>query len=155
MIGKETILLIEQEAKTLFEKLEYGGAIAVRASEEDGVNVDVDMTDPQMLIGERGQTLFEIQHVLKRMLKKKLAEPVEISLDINDYKKSRESYIRDMANSIANEVSLHKREKELPVMSPAERRVVHVEIAKREDVESVSTGEGEERRVVIRVKKIL
>ncbi len=154
MIDKETISIIEQEAKTLFEKLEYGGTIKTSAS-DDGVDVDVTMADPQMLIGERGQTLFEIQHILKRMLKKKFAEPVEVSLDINEYKESRESYLRDLANSAANEVSLHKREKELPVMSPADRRIVHMAISQREDVESASVGEGEDRRVVIRVKKIL
>lgn len=154
MISKDTLSIIEKEVKALFEKLEYGGTMKV-VSSDDGARIDIAMADPQMLIGERGQTLFEIQHILKRMLKKKLPEPVEISLDINDYKESRETYLRDLANSAANEVSLHKRDKELPVMSPADRRIVHMAISQREDVESASVGEGEERRVVIRVKKIL
>lgn len=110
------------------------------------------MNEPQLFIGEKGQTLFEIAHVLKALIRRKLQEPVRLTLDINDYQKNKEQYLRELARAAADEVALLKIDKELPAMTSADRRIVHLELAERQDVVSESVGEGPERRVVIRVK---
>jgi len=71
-------------------------------------------------------------------------------LDINDYKKKKNEYLRELARSVADEVSLSKKEKILGPMPPYERRVIHMELAGRSDVVSESIGEGPERRVGVR-----
>jgi spoIIIJ-associated protein len=105
---------------------------------------------PQILIGERGQTLFEIQHLLKAILKKKIKENFYLDLDINDYKKKKIEYLKEMAKSVADEVSLTKKEKILSPMSAYERRVIHLELAERQDVTTESIGREPERQVVIK-----
>ena len=115
------------------------------------VQVSIVAGEPSMLIGEKGQTLFELQHILKLMLRKKIAEPFYLALDINEYKKNKEEYLRDLAQTTADEVVLLKKQKELPPMPSAERRVIHVALANRTDVTSESLGDGPDRRVVIRL----
>jgi len=155
MVSKEDIQTIEKDTKTLFKMLEVQGEIQVQAKEEEKlITISFKVEEPKLLIGERGQTLFEIQHLLKLMVRKKL-ESVEgyyISLDINDYKKNKEEYLRDLAITTADEVSLLKKPKELPPMPAAERRMVHAALNERTDVVSESVGEGPERRVVIKNK---
>ena len=119
---------------------------------EPTVQVGIVVEEPQMLIGEKGQTLFELQHVLKLMLRKKIEEPFYLALDINEYKKNKEEYLRDLAQTAADEVVLLKKPKELPPMPASERRVIHMALAKRSDVVSESVGDGPDRRVVIRLK---
>ena len=119
---------------------------------EPTVQVGIVVEEPQMLIGEKGQTLFELQHVLKLMLRKKIEEPFYLALDINEYKKNKEEYLRDLAQTAADEVVLLKKPKELPQMPASERRVIHMALAKRTDVVSESVGDGPDRRVVIRLK---
>jgi len=146
---------IEQTAKELFSKINLEGDIRVSRKEEGGFAIDVTCQDPQLYIGEKGQTLSEILYILKSLLRKKLGEAVYVGLDINDYWKNKEHYTRELARTTADEVTLLKTPKELPPMSPAERRIVHMELQERSDIETESMGEGETRRVVIKLKEKL
>jgi spoIIIJ-associated protein len=112
--------------------------------------IDLRTDEPQILIGEDGQTLLEIQHLLKAILKKKLKENFYIDLDINDYKKKKIKYLKDLAQKLADEVALTKKEKMLPPMSAYERRIIHLELAERGDVTTESTGQEPERKVIVR-----
>jgi len=153
-MNKEHLATIKAETEQLFQKLGAGNEVHVE--EEDGeesiARVSIRTEDPKLYIGERGQTLFEIQHILKLLVRRKIQEPFYLSLDINDYKKNKEEYLRDLAKSTADEVTLFKREQELPPMPAAERRVIHTSLANRDDVTSESVGEDPDRRVVIRAK---
>jgi len=144
---------IEKTAKELFSKIDLEGDIRVSKKEEGTFVIDVTCQDPQLYIGEKGQTLSEILYILKSLLRKKLGEPVYVVLDINNYWKNKEHYTRELARTTADEVSLFKAPKELSPMSAAERRIVHMELEERSDIETESIGEGQERRIVIQIKK--
>lgn len=150
MITREQLQIIEQETKALFEKLEAKAQITAKSNEDQGVSVDVKMEEPQMFIGENGQALSEIQHILRAILRKKLGEPAWVLLDINEYRKSKETYLRELASTTADEVALLHKEKELPFMNAQDRRVIHMVVSARQDVASESIGEEPERRVVIK-----
>lgn len=148
-----TIEAAQEIVKALFSRLGVEEAPAVSMPDEQTLHVTLTLEDPKTLIGERGQTLFEIQHLLRTMLRKRLQQdPPHVFLDINDYRKSKEEYLRDAARQAADEAVLLGKPRELGAMSAAERRIVHMELAQRSDVVSESTGEGEERRVVIKPK---
>lgn len=152
MVSKEDIQIIKNEAEQFFEKLGMTGEVKVEGGDESTVSVRVTASEPQIFIGERGQTLFEIQHILKSIVRKKILQPLYLFLDINDYRKTKEDYLRELARTTADEVALLKKEKELSPMPAAERRIIHMELAARGDVVSESLGEGLERRVVVKVK---
>lgn len=155
MLNKEQLQTIEKETQSLLKKLEMPGSIKVEqieGAEEPVVQVGILVDEPKMIIGEKGQTLFELQHILKLILRKKIAEPFYLSLDINEYKKNKEEYLRDLAQTTADEVILLKKAKELPPMPASERRVIHMALANRTDVVSESLGDGPDRRVVIKIK---
>lgn len=149
----ETLSTIEQTATELFSRLGLSGQVKVAELEENSASVEVSVDTPQLYIGEKGQTMAEIQYVLKALLRRKLTEPVYVSLDINEYRKNKEHYLRELARTIADEVALLKTTKELPPMSAAERRIVHLELQERGDVVTESAGDGSERRVVIKLKE--
>ena len=113
------------------------------------VTVDITLDDPQMLIGQGGQTLFELQRVLRILLNKKLENNFHLNVDINDYKKKKIEYLKGLARSLADEVAITKEKKILPPMSAYERRIIHTELSGRQDIITESQGEGFDRRVVI------
>lgn len=149
---KESLDVIKQVVQEFLAKLGVDEGIKIESKQDEQVSVDVLLQEPQLFIGEKGQTMFEIQHILKALLRKKIGEPVQLVFDINDYQKNKEQYLRELARTAADEVALLKKEKELPPMTSAERRMVHLELAERQDVVSESVGEEPERRVVIKVK---
>ena len=104
----------------------------------------------KILIGENGQTLVEIQRLLKTILRREIGQAFYVDLDINSYKKKKVEYLKQLARSAADEVALNKKEKILVSMPAYERRIIHLELADRSNITTESTGEEPERKVAIR-----
>lgn len=115
----------------------------------DTVGVEITMQDPQFLIGQSGQTLFELERILRIMLNKKLQENFYLNIDINSYKSKKIEYLKSLAKDSADEVVVTKEKKFLPPMPAYERRIIHKELDQRKDIVTRSDGEGENRHIII------
>ncbi|MFZ3054596.1 MAG: R3H domain-containing nucleic acid-binding protein [Minisyncoccales bacterium] len=155
MIGQEELENIKEIIRDFFSRFGFvvdidGGALEREG--EDILEINIKTADAQTLIGKQGLVLADVQLLLRKVIKKKTDKDFYLSLDVDSYKKNKESYLRDVAESVADEVSRTKREKELPFTSSFDRRIVHMELANREDVITESVGEGEERKVIVKPK---
>jgi len=152
MISSNDIKTIKKTAEEFFDKTTFEAEIEVLPEENQTVPINLKIEEPQILIGEGGQTLNEIQHLLKAILRKKIDsnEMFYIDLDINNYKKKKTEYLKETARLAADEVSLSKKEKMLAPMPAYERRIIHLELADRSDVISESIGEEPDRKVVVK-----
>jgi spoIIIJ-associated protein len=150
MISETQLEEIKKTIKEFFEKTTFEVEIEFSPQIDLTLPVNLKMETPQILIGEGGQTLSDIQHLLKAILKRKVAENFYIDLDINDYKKKKNEYLKEIARSVADEVSLTKKEKILSPMSAYERRIIHLELAGRQDISTQSIGQEPERRIVVK-----
>jgi len=150
MISQENLKTIKEITKDFFKKTTFEVEIEFLPPQELTFPINLKTDDPQILIGEGGQTLVEIQHLLKTILKRKISEPFFIDLDINGYKKKKIEYLKELAKSIADQVALTKKEKSLASMPAYERRIIHLELAGRQDVTTESIGQEPERRVMVR-----
>jgi len=150
MIGQNDLEKIKEIVKEFFEKTTFEVEIEFLPQKNQTIPINLKTKEPQILIGEGGQTLVEIQHLLKAILKRKTKENLYIDLDISDYKKKKIEYLKELARSTADEVALTKKEKILSSMPAYERRIIHLELAERKDVTTESIGQEPERRVVIR-----
>ena len=150
MPNQEHLYAIKKEVEKFFQKMGFEVDLDVQAGPETSFNIKIKSEEPQILIGEGGQTLFEIQRLLKIILKKRLKDNIYIDFDVNDYKKKKLEYLRELARSAADEVSLIKKEKALEPMSPYERRIIHLELAENPNVSTESAGEEPRRYVIIK-----
>ncbi len=149
-MNQQSLEIIKEITKEFFKKTTFEVEIEFLPLQELTLPIHLKTEDPQILIGEGGQTLVEIQHLLKTILKRKIQEPFFIDLDINGYKKKKIEYLKELAKSVADEVALTKKEKSLAPMPAYERRIIHLELADRQDVTTESIGQEPERRVIIR-----
>ncbi len=138
---KSTTLELEEILKDDKNKKENG---------RDVIDLSIKVDDPQILIGERGQTLAEVQRILRMFLNKKMSADFYLNLDINDYKKKKIEYLKGLAHDLADEVASSKEPKILAPMSSFERRIIHAELASRTDIKTASEGEEPYRKVVIK-----
>lgn len=90
----------------------------------------------------------DFNYLIKLISKKYNLGPVVI--DINNYRREREDLILEIARASARKAVSEKQEVFLPAMNAYERRLVHMELAGRPDVNTESVGEERERRVVIK-----
>ena len=148
-MSEELIEKIKKEVKEFFSKL--GFEVEVEILQREGFfKVNAQTKEFQDLIGEKGKTLLEIQHLLNAILKKKMGGEIFIDLDIAGYKERKIKYLKELAKSVADEVALTKKEKILEPMPAYERRIIHLELASRPDVTTESIGKEPKRRVVIK-----
>ena len=143
---------LKTAAKEFFEQTGLALEVEIKNQADSTIFVDVKAEEPQFLIGERGQTLGEIQRLLRAVLRRKAENPTPffIDVDVNDYKKKKTEYLKEVAQTAADEVPMPKKGKELTSMSSYERRGVHTVLASRPDIATESIGEGPERRVKIK-----
>lgn len=150
MISRENLEKIKDITKEFFKKTTFEVELSFGKLKEDTIPIDLNTDEPQILIGERGQTLTDIQRLLRAVLRRQIGETFYIDIDINDYKKKKIKYLKELAHSVADEVSLSKKEKMLAPMPAYERRIIHLELATRTNVTTESIGREPERRLVVR-----
>lgn len=162
MIGENDINKIKEIVTEFFSKMTMplSGIEVLSAKEDaqdkdleairDSVDIDIVLDEPQILIGQGGQTLSEIQRLLRMVLNKRLEKIFYFNVDINEYKKKKIEYLKDLAKSSADYVAATRQEKALTPMSAFERRIIHAELSKRTDVKTESQGGLQDRHIVIK-----
>lgn len=149
-MNNEYSVAIKKQVEEFFQKttFEINDTLVVLRDGVFFVNISTEYS--KTLIGERGKTLAEIQHIIRGIIRKQVKEDLFVEIDINNYKQIKNEKLRDVAEDIADEVSFYKKEKILPAMSPYERRIIHLALEKRPDIETESVGEGPDRRIVVK-----
>lgn len=139
-----------QEIKEIVETLVYNmGFCDISVSvHEEGRRFSLFINDAPFLKRHLPAFVNDFDAVLKLILKKKGFEFV--FLDINNHRKEREDLLIRLARAAAKKVSVTKKEIPLPAMNAFERRIIHAELAMHPDIKTESTGEGKNRRVVVK-----
>jgi spoIIIJ-associated protein len=116
---------------------------------EHGIVLDISGGDPGPIIGRHGATIDAIEHLAAAVAFPPGAERRPISVDAQGYRARRERRLRELAEQAATQALAEAAPMELDPMSAAERKVVHMALADREDVETSSDGREPERFVVV------
>lgn len=159
----ETVFNSAKIKKVTFEFMEQMGfspsAIEVQEIQEgesgedkQAVGIELDLDDPKILIGQGGQTLAALQRLLRIVLNKQLGQFFYVNLDINEYKAKKAGYLKQLAQELAQEVSLTGHPKVLSPMPSYERRILHQELERLGTVISESQGGETDRHIVVKPK---
>lgn len=154
----KNITLKEKAEKVLSDlasliKFEVEPKIEVNEVEEiPVVNISLESENLGYMIGYHGKNLESFQTVLQLIINNGLEKPVRILLNVNNYREKREESLKEIAMEAAEFVRMHNVEKHLAPMRPYDRRIVHLALADESDLVTDSVGEGEERRVVVKLK---
>ena len=129
-----------------------GSAVNVEVTGTDPLRLNVSGEGTDTFVGKRGTTLRSIQFLYNLMLTKQLGEHDLVVVDIGGYRQRREELLTGMARRLADLVRENGKAITLEAMPPHERRIIHLTLAEDDDVETHSTGTGDERRVVIELQ---
>jgi len=157
MLEKKELQGIEEKSKEFFNKIGLDIDIEMEYLNEENDVIEMNILridDAKMFIGRQGLVLADLQLLLRKVIKKELDKEVFLTLDIDNYKKNKINSYKSIANSAAEEVLITGQQKMLPPLSPYARRIIHMELSKRDDVRTESIGIGEQRRLVVKPKII-
>jgi len=108
--------------------------------------------DVEPLLANRGEGLNGLEVLTGRIAAKRLGRPVHPRVDAEGFRAHQKESLEELALRSAEEVKRTRRPQLLPPLPPAERRLVHLALAKDPDVETQSEGDGFLKRVAVRPK---
>ena len=142
---------IEKDIKDFFKKLGIDTNFEFLQDDEQ-ISLILETEDSGMIIGYHVQPLESLHLILALVLAKKTGAFKRVSIDVGDYKKNREEWLKNLAQDAKAKAISQQREVFLEDLKGCERRVVHLILADDDEVVSESSGEGRERVLVVRPK---
>jgi spoIIIJ-associated protein len=137
--------LVERIARGL------GAPVAVSIREDDEALVAT-LTGPDLglVIGKHGQTIDAIQYLANAIVWRSQEERKSVIVDAAGYRDRRRASLEQLADRAAGEARASRKDVSLEPMSAVERKIVHVYLQEREDVETTSEGTEPNRYVVVK-----
>lgn len=114
-------------------------------------------SDSGALIGSGGESLKALNHLVKKIVEKKLNQKnpesrLQFLLDVNGYHEKKMEALKNQAKILAERARMFKSNVEMNPMNAYERMIIHAAFANDNEIETRSEGEGRTRRVVLRYK---
>ena len=142
---------IEKIVKEFLTHLGEEGEVSLEEDQENqAIKVKIKTDNPGVLSGFHGKTLSAFQLLLGLMVYRRLGEWQRVIVDVNDYRAEQIERLKKIALNAAQRAKFSGQPVILSPMTPFERRIIHLTLNDFAGVETVSQGEGDQRRVVIR-----
>ncbi len=133
----------------IVDKMQVGCTATIVGNDARQVSIDIAGEGASILIGKRGSTLFALQFLANRVVNRGPAGRRYVVLDVEGYRDRREKGLAAVALKLGEQAVREGKVITFDPMSPRERRVVHLALAKFAGVRTESQGEGDQRRVQI------
>jgi len=122
----------------------------IETTASGSIDVSLFVQDASLYIGEGGKNIGAFESILRLLIKKQLGEALFLRLDINNYRSLKDESLRELAKKAARRARFYKQPVTLEAMTAYNRRIIHTELAAHPDIKTESTGEGLQRRVVVK-----
>lgn len=115
----------------------------------NNVNIDLNADNNAILIGKNGRSLQGLNTLMRQVVNSTFKRRFYVMVDINNYKKDRYQKLRNLAVRVANTVIRTKVAASLDPMPNDERRIIHKELSKMDNIKTESEGKGRQRHLKI------
>ena len=129
-------------------------SLGLRASidvdeDEEEIRATVNGDDLGLLIGKHGTTIDAVQHLAFRAASQGREQRKRVVVDAAGYRERREAVLHRMADRAVADALDYGRPVELEPMRAPERKVVHLYLKDRTEVDTHSEGDEPDRRLVV------
>src|SRR3989344_2650661 len=132
---------IQKLTEELLNLSGVGAEVEVIDMGENTYQVNLSTEDETgLLIGFRGENINAIQTVLGIMLKGQTGEWYRLVVNVGDYREKQEEKLKELATQSADRAVETKEPQPVYNLNAGQRRVVHMFLSVRGDVETVSEG---------------
>ena len=119
---------------------------------EETITLHVEGADEEamgLLIGRRGETLRSLQFLLNLLVSRRVQKWPQVVVDVGNYRQRSQESLEGLARRMAERVRQTGRPIMLEPMAAYERRIVHLALREDKTIYTESSGEGENRKIVI------
>jgi len=123
--------------------------VDIREDSEEQIVLDVVGPDAGRVIGKKGAGLDALQFLTNKIVNRSPEGRRFVVVDSGDYRERHDNGLVSLAEREAKRAIKEGRVVTLQPMSARDRRVIHLSLAKLEDVTTASQGHGQGRRIQI------
>lgn len=123
--------------------------VDIREDSEEQIVLDVVGPDAGRVIGKKGSGLDALQFLANKIVNRSPEGRRFVIVDSGDYRERHDKGLVSLAEREAKRAIKEGRVVTLQPMSARDRRVIHLSLAKLEDVTTASQGHGQGRRIQI------
>lgn len=156
----DLVTLARRILEDLLERMDIHGYVTAvtsqvldqRGEPEETVTLHIEGADEEamgLMIGRRGETLRSLQFMLNLLVSRRVQRWPQIVVDVGNYRQRRQESLEGLARRMAERVRQSGRPISLEPMAAYERRIVHLALRNDPSIYTESSGEGENRKVVI------
>ncbi len=117
---------------------------------EDATYINIETAGVDgLLIGRKGDTLNSLQHLVGRIVSKRMGGYQRLTLDVGGYLRNRREILRQKALKAAERVKNTGREMAFEPMKASERRIIHLTLTDVAGITTFTIGNGELRKVCV------
>ena len=148
-LNPEKVALAKSFLETVAADMGLEGFTVTPVQKDETLILKVEGENLGILIGRRGDTMEALSYLTGLVANRLGGDYQKVALDVAGYRSKRENDLAALARRVGNKVAKSGRPFTMEPMNPYERRIIHSVIGKMEGVTSESTGEGDDRRVVV------
>jgi len=158
---ENTMSIAKTTVEELLEHMSIFAKVNTRLGESDDqdsnppILVEVNGNDLSILIGRNAETLNALQIITRMIVGKELGHSAHLIVDVEGYRERRENNLRQLAQRMASQALRTGKQQALEPMTPAERRIIHIELRDNDEVTTESSGQDPKRKLVIIPKENL
>lgn len=156
MTDYEKIEQVKQIILEILQKCGIKGDVEFEDSITKGLIFNISSPDSFLLIGRQGATLHALQVITQALAAKRFStdQPFWFTLDVDDYKRKREWYLKETAKGAVEQLKKTGRAVALEPMPNYERRLIHAYLQEHNsEVYTESIGQEPYRKIVIKFKR--
>lgn len=146
--SQELLSMVKTQVEDTLSALNFGGEVSVVEGKE-AIEVDIDIPDAGLLIGQKGETIDAMQYLVNVSVYRNMPYEKKVLLDVEGYRERRVKAVQGMALRATKRVLRERQTVDLPPMTSSERRAVHSYLKDDPRVSTSSLGDDETRRVAI------
>src|SRR3954447_5653337 len=124
------------------------GSVDIEETDEE-IRATVNGDELGLLIGKHGMTIDALQHLAFRAAFRGMPERKQVTIDAAGSGERRETALHGMADRAVAEALKYDRPIELEPMRAPERKLVHLYLRERTEVDTHSEGDEPDRRLVV------
>jgi len=106
-----------------------------------------------VLIGRKGQTLEAMQHILEKIINKRLEDRIRVEVDVEGYLQNQRERLEKLALRVSEKVKKNGIPVTVGQFNAHDRRIIHLALKEDRDVGTHSIGEGYYRKLKIYPKR--
>jgi|GEM_PF-2401840 len=130
-----------------------------KESRDKIINIRTSIASKSLLIGRYGKTLNSLEYLTKIYINRKFEETdskpgkLNLSLDVEDYRKEKLQKLESIAARLAEKVRSTGKSMEMKPMTARERKLIHMKFKNDPLIKTFSKGQDPFRKVVLSTRK--